>query len=116
MTRLVRRLRGALGLGVAWGVIWMAIGAIALAVIGIVRPQDIDAGEGPGRALPILGFVGFLSGLAFATLLSMTERRSTFRDSLPRGRSASSRRARRRSSRCPGRAARARGLPCTRDG
>lgn len=80
MKGLVRRLRGALGLGVAWSVVWIAMGVVVFAAISILRPQDIDPGEGLTTALPILAFVGFLAGLGFAILLSLTERRSTFGD------------------------------------
>jgi hypothetical protein len=76
MTRLIRRLRGAVSIGVAWGLLWIAIGLILIALIGVFRPQEIDPGEGPGKVLPILGLVGFLSGLGFAALLSLAERRT----------------------------------------
>jgi hypothetical protein len=54
----------------------MVIGLLLLAVFGVFRPQEIDPGEGPGKVLPILGLVGFLSGLGFAFLLSLAERRT----------------------------------------
>jgi uncharacterized membrane protein len=76
MTSLIRRLRGAVSIGVAWGLLWVAIGLILIALIGVFRPQEIDPGEGPGKVLPILGLVGFLSGLGFAGLLSLAERRT----------------------------------------
>lgn len=77
MAELVRRLRGALGIGVTWGVLWAAIGVVLALTIGVVDPEDIDPGEGPARVAAIFGLVGFLSGLGFAGLLSLAERRRT---------------------------------------
>jgi hypothetical protein len=76
MTTLFRRLRGAVTIGVIWALLWIAIGLILLAIVRVVRPQEIETGEGPGTVLPILGLVGFLSGLGFAGLLSVAERRT----------------------------------------
>ena len=59
MTRLVRWLRGALAIGLTWRVAWVAIGVVLFVVISAVRPDDIGPGDGPGKALPILGFDGF---------------------------------------------------------
>ena len=83
MTGLVRRLRGAVSIGVAWAVLWMVIGLLLLAGFGVFRPQEIDPGEGPGKVLPILGLVGFLSGLGFAALLSLAERRTRLHELSP---------------------------------
>src|SRR4029450_5601058 len=80
MTKLLRRIRGALGLGVNWGVLWAAIGALTVALISVFRPGDIDVGEGPAKAAAIFALVGFLSGLGFAGLLSGAERRRTLGD------------------------------------
>jgi hypothetical protein len=80
MASLVRWLRGALGIGVTWTVLWLVIGLLIYTVIRIVDPADIGPGEGLGTALPILGLVGFLSGLGFAALLSLAERRRTLHE------------------------------------
>jgi hypothetical protein len=80
MTQLVRRLRGALGIGVTWGVLWAAIGLVLGVILGVVRPEDIDPGEGPGKIASVLGLVGFLSGLGFAGLFSLAERRRTIHE------------------------------------
>jgi hypothetical protein len=58
----------------------MLIGVVIGAVIWIVDPADIGPGEGPSKALPILGIVGLLSGLGFSAILSVAERRRTLRD------------------------------------
>ena len=76
MTRLVRTLRGATVIGIAWGFAWILVGALIWLVIRVVSPEDIAPGEGPERALPILGLVGLLSGFGFAALLALAERRN----------------------------------------
>jgi hypothetical protein len=48
MTGLLRRLRGAVSIGVAWGLLWIAIGMILIALFSVFRPQEIEPGEGPG--------------------------------------------------------------------
>lgn len=75
MKRLARWLRGALSVGLTWSVLWIAFGVVLMTVLWIVAPADIGPGEGPGKALPILGLVGLLSGVGFASLLSLAERR-----------------------------------------
>lgn len=77
MSALIRWLRGAVGIGVTWGVLWVVFGLVLLLIIGVVRPEEIDQGEGPAKVLPIFGLVGFLSGLGFAGVLSLAERRKT---------------------------------------
>ena len=71
---ILRRLRGALGIGLTWAGLWIVIGVM----LGILRPGDIGPGEGPRRILPILAMVGLLSGLGFAGFLWLAERRRTF--------------------------------------
>lgn len=56
-----------------------------MTVVRVFRPADIGPGEGLTRVLPILGLVGLLSGLGFAALFSLAERRRQLRDvPLPR--------------------------------
>ena len=74
---LLRRLRGALGIGLTWAVLWVVVGFGLVTVIGILRPGDISRGEGLSRILPSLATVGFLSGLGFAALFWLAERRRT---------------------------------------
>ena len=80
MTDLVRRLRGALGIGVTWSVLWVAIGLVLGLIFGVARPNDIGPGEGPGKGAAVCGLLGFLSGLGFAGLLSLAERRRTIHE------------------------------------
>lgn len=75
MTRLARWLRGALGIGLTWAGLWVIVGLLLWTVIRVFRPDDIDRGEGLSVVLPIFGIVGLLSGLGFAALLSLAERR-----------------------------------------
>lgn len=85
MNAWLRRLRGALGIGVTWAGLWTAVGLGLAGVLRILRPADFDPGEGLGVILPVLALVGFLSGLGFALLLSLSERKRTLGElSLPR--------------------------------
>ena len=76
----LRRLRGAAGIAVTWGSLWAAIGVVLTLAIGVLRPEEIDPGEGPGKVAAVLGLVGFLSGLGFAAILYMGEKRRTIRE------------------------------------
>ena len=80
MTDLVRRLRGALGICMTWGVLWATIGLVLGFILGVVRPDQIEPGEGPGRIATVLGLFGFLSGLGFAGLFSLAEGRRTIHE------------------------------------
>jgi ABC-type Na+ efflux pump permease subunit len=80
MTRLIRWLRGAVGIGLTWAGLWVAFGVVLVIGLRIFRPEDLDRGEAFGTILPVLGLVGFLSGIGFAGLLSMAERRRTLQD------------------------------------
>lgn len=87
MNPLLRKLRGVIGTGLAWGTAWATIMAMAGVVVGVLRPEEIDPGEGPVLVGAIMGMVGFVSGVAFGTLLSLAERRKTLLDLSP-GRAA----------------------------
>ena len=80
MANRLRPLRGAAGIAVTWGSLWAAIGVVLALAIGFLRPEEIDPGEGPVNVAPILGLVGFLSGLGFSALLYMGEKRRTIRE------------------------------------
>ena len=80
MKALLRRLRGALGVGLTWAVGWAVVVFLIGTVIGIVDPDSIDAGEAPLRmALTIIAPVGLISGLFFAVFMSVAEHRNTSR-------------------------------------
>ena len=76
MRNLLRRVRGAIGMGFVWGAAWSAAG-FALAV---VTRFQADA------PFPIIfGVLGFTAGVIFSAFLALTERRRTFEQmSLPR--------------------------------
>jgi hypothetical protein len=70
MTRWLRRLRGALGIGVAWGLAWLGAGLVLLLIVGP------DAADVP---FPLFfGLLGFVAGMIFSGILGMTEGRRSF--------------------------------------
>ena len=77
MSHFVRRLRGALGLATTWGAAWAAISVAFALALGIARPEEIAAGEGPAQVAVVLGLAGFLAGLGFAAFLLLCEKRRT---------------------------------------
>ena len=83
MNTWLRRLRGALSVGLTWALLWVILGILIMAGIWLVDPADIGPGEGPSKALPILALVGLLSGTGFAALLASTARRKTLGDLSP---------------------------------
>jgi len=75
MSTALRRLRGLLGTGLTWGVGWAVVGAVIWTVTRVLDPGSIDQGEGILPISGILGTVGFVSGIAFGVLLSLSESR-----------------------------------------
>jgi hypothetical protein len=71
--KLLRRLRGLLGVGVTWGTLWGAIGAGIGLVLGYLNPA-LWTYDNP-IALWGLGMAayGFVSGVGFGTLLTLRE-------------------------------------------
>ena len=76
MQKWLRRVRGAIGIGVTWAVAWSTAGTVLKWVFGV----DTDA------PLPLLfGVFGLVAGMVFAGVLALTERRRSFDQmSLPR--------------------------------
>lgn len=76
MSKLLRRIRGAIGIGLAWGAAWGAAGGIPRWLFGF----NTDA------PFPIIfGVLGFIGGVVFFAVLALAERRRTFDQlSLPR--------------------------------
>src|SRR5258706_9416619 len=76
MRKWLRRIRGALGMGVTWAAAWFAAGFVPRWVFGV----DADL------PFPLLfGALGFIAGATFSGLLVLTEgRRSLDQLSLPR--------------------------------
>jgi len=77
MRTLVRRLRGAVGIGLAWGLAWLGAGLVLLAIVG---PNAADV------PFPLFfGFLGFIAGMIFAGILGLAEGRRRFDQmSMPR--------------------------------
>lgn len=77
MKKWLRRLRGAIGLGLVWAAAWFAAGMVLLLVVGV------GAADVP---FPLFfGLLGFLAGATFSGILGIFARRRRFDEmSLPR--------------------------------
>jgi len=77
VTQWMRRIRGAIGIGLAWAAAWFGAGMALLLVVGI------GAADVP---FPLFfGLLGFLAGATFSGLLGVLARRRRFDQlSLPR--------------------------------
>lgn len=77
MKNWMRRIRGAVGVGVVWGVAWLGVGLVLLLIVGF------GAADVP---FPLFfGFLGFLAGATFSGILGILGRRRRFGEmSLPR--------------------------------
>lgn len=77
MERWKRRIRGAIGMGLAWAAAWFGAGMVLLAIVGP------DAADVP---FPLgFGALGFLAGVTFSGILGLVEGRRSFHEmSLPR--------------------------------
>ena len=79
MKRLLRRLRGALGMGLTWALVWAIVGGGIMEGIVDRNGEILDMWP---QTLAIPGFVG---GVVFAVLLWLAEGRRRFDElSLPR--------------------------------
>ena len=85
MTNWLKRIRGAVGLGLTWAVSWSAIGALVAVLPGTTPPGIpivLEWVVGFAAQFAALGFVG---GAAFSVVLGVTEGRRRFDQmSLPR--------------------------------
>jgi hypothetical protein len=72
----MRRIRGAVGMGLTWAAVWFAAGSVPRWVFGV----NTDA------PLPLVfGVFGLIAGMAFSAVLALTEGRRNFDQlSLPR--------------------------------
>lgn len=77
MNKWIRKIRAAMGVGLAWAAAWFGAGMILLLIVG---PNAADV------PFPLFfGFLGFLAGVTFSGILGMVERRRRFDEmSLPR--------------------------------
>ena len=72
----LRRIRGAIGMGITWAAVWFAAGSVPRWVFGV----NTDA------PLPLVfGVFGLMAGMVFSAVLALTEGRRSFDEmSLPR--------------------------------
>lgn len=75
-----RRLLGVIGIGLGWALMWGAFFLTLVLIIGTLRPQDIDPGEGPVVAVGTGLLVGFVSGAVFGMIFSFAENRKRIFD------------------------------------
>ena len=72
MGGFLKRIRGAVGIGLVWGFAWFAAGMLLLLVVGP------DAADVP---FPLgFGALGFLAGLTFSMVLGLMEGRRRFEE------------------------------------
>ncbi len=77
MKSWLRRIRGAIGMGLTWAVAWFLAGVILLLIVG-VGAADVPFPLG-------FGLLGFLAGITFSGVLGLVEGRRRFDQmSLPR--------------------------------
>ena len=78
MKKLLRRVRGAVVMGLTWAVVWAPVGVL----IGMIVDPDGSMDE---MWVAIGAYPGFLGGVAFATVLGIAGRHRRFDElSLPR--------------------------------
>lgn len=83
MKKWLRRIRGAMGMGLTWAAGWAPVGAVTGWITGMLLGFPLATVAGNYAAMfAVLGFVG---GTIFSTVLRITEGRRTFDElSLPR--------------------------------
>ena len=76
MRKLLRRIRGAIGMGLTWGAAWFVAGLVPRWLFGF----------NPDVPFPLVfGVLGFIAGVTFSSLLVLAEGRRNFDQmSLPR--------------------------------
>jgi len=76
MRTWLRRIRGALGMGITWAAAWSAVGSVPRWLLGINTDVPFPL---------VFGVLGFIAGVTFSGLLVLTEGRRRFDEmSLPR--------------------------------
>ena len=76
MGKWLRRVRGAIGMGVTWAVVWSAVGMVPRWLFGFNTDAPFPL---------IFGVLGFIAGVIFSGLLMLTEGRRGFEElTLPR--------------------------------
>jgi hypothetical protein len=76
MRKWLRRIRGAIGMGVTWGAAWSSAGIVLAVVTGFKADAPFPL---------VFGVLGFIAGVIFSAFLALTEGRRSFDQmSLPR--------------------------------
>ena len=82
MKKWLKRIRGAVGMGLAWAAVWTGVGAIVGVVAWVL---GLDPASGIAEGAAVTGIMGFVAGATFSTVLGITEGRRRFDEmSLPR--------------------------------
>ena len=71
----LRRLRGILVISLIWGAVWAAMFTVFLYVLSLFLPFDGDVGT--LKMMRVIGWVGFVSGAIFASLMAVSENRKS---------------------------------------
>ncbi len=88
MKKWLKRIRGVLGTGLTWALVWGVVGT-AIRIVALAISDDPFGGVEPVTSVLALlgtfGAMGFIGGVAFGTVLGITEGRRRFDQmSLPR--------------------------------
>lgn len=70
MTKWRQRIRGAIGMGLTWGIAWFGAGIVLLLIVGF-GAADVPFPLG-------FGLLGFLAGVTFSGILGIMEARRGF--------------------------------------
>ena len=73
MKKWLRRIRGAVGMGLTWAAAWFGVGAI----VGLVMLGDYGP-TGAAFSAAIYAVLGFVGGAVFSVVLGITEGRRRF--------------------------------------
>ena len=84
MKKWLKRIRGAIGMGVTWAAGWAPVGAVTGLIAGVVL-GGVPLGVIATNYAALFGVLGFVGGTIFSTVLRVTEGRHRFDQlSLPR--------------------------------
>ncbi len=79
MKKWLKRIRGAVGMGLTWAVAWGGVGAILRLVVGIISGAPFDElATGVFGVFSTFAILGFVGGVAFSTVLVIAEDRRRF--------------------------------------
>ena len=82
MKKWLRRIRGAMGIGLTWAVGWTLVGMLGVVVFYTLFPSVPDVFD---VWIPVFAYPGFLAGVGFSAVLRVAEGRRRFDElSLPR--------------------------------